>query len=333
MSPKSRSCIDDVACARTLLSCTSRGPPIVPDVVDEPDGPSAASNATMVVPSATVTRSEMCRSSSSRVARALCAIRAEISTPVRTNTMPRAQRYGGSENDGGSWLVDEQLLHRQRGRVFLPAASRPRETRSLRSPAGTVREFCLASSGHHKGGRSQHRLVNTAVVDDDVAINPMVGAIVTRRVKSVLAIAMGPEPTLHSTLNSCCGNDVESAVMKSRLIFRSTRRKVRSVAPVAGSVDAIVIPRCGHTHRNGARKISRSRIGVIHHMFALQRGASRQQSDSSWGCVAAELMSRREYGVGVAGRTLRGTWRGQANGSSESGGQERMRQQSTLSFP
>src|SRR5262249_21186258 len=85
---------------------------------------------------------------------------------------------------------------------------------------------------------------------------------------------------LHSTLKSCCGNGAEAAVMKSRLIWRSTRTTVGLSQSLLGW-NFTVIPRCGQTHRTGASRISKRRIRVRYRIFALGRPFLRK-THQSW---------------------------------------------------
>ena len=71
--------------------------------------------------------------------------------------------------------------------------------------------------------------MNTAVVDDDVAINLDGRAIVGPRGERVLAIAIGPKPTAPFDAELLLRQRRRIRVTKSRLICRSTRTRAGSL--------------------------------------------------------------------------------------------------------
>ena len=100
-----------------------------------------------------------------------------------------------------------------------------------------------------------------------------------RRLKAYCPSRSVRSQPLHSTLNSCCGNDAEAVVMKSRLICRSTRTTAGLSQFLLGE-NFTVIPRCGQTHRIGTRRIGTRRIRVRYRMFALRRPFRRKTNRS-----------------------------------------------------
>ena len=100
-----------------------------------------------------------------------------------------------------------------------------------------------------------------------------------RRLKAYCPSRSVRSQPLHSTLNSCCGNDAEAAVMKSRLIRRSTRTTAGLSQFLLGE-NFTVIPRCGQTQRIGTRRIGTRRIRVRYRMFAPRPHLSREEVGS-----------------------------------------------------
>src|SRR5256885_17012297 len=100
-----------------------------------------------------------------------------------------------------------------------------------------------------------------------------------RRLKAYCPSRSVRSQPLHSTLNSCCGNDAEAAVMKSRLIRRSTRTTTGLSQFLLGE-NFTVIPRCGQTQRIGTRRIGTRRIRVRYRMFAPRPHLSREEVGS-----------------------------------------------------
>ena len=132
--------------------------------------------------------------------------------------------------------MDEQLLRRERrfvvvarrrpGRIKLVDASRLQEAQAN----------LVQSRGHRNGAGSSGCPMNTAVVDDDVAINLDGRAIVGPRGERVLAIAIDPKPT---------------APFDAELLLRQRRRIRGHEVEIDLSLDA-----------HNSRLVSPVRVGV-----------------------------------------------------------------------
>ena len=91
--------------------------------------------------------------------------------------------------------MDEQLLRRERRFVFV-ARRRPGRIELVDvSRLQEAQANLMQSRGHRHGAGSSGGPMNTAVVDDDVAINLEGRAIVGPRGERVLATAIDPKPT------------------------------------------------------------------------------------------------------------------------------------------